>query len=412
MGLIKKIFLSSLIMASAITLSSCSILDMLKSQASQAIDDAEKSKEAESKNDSTNPSTSVEPSITQPGESSSSSSTTEIVPIIIDELDYGYLDIEKNGSTLEKIVAMQSYYKDVKRVLDEFSKSDRNLTSQSVTITERDQYGHEIGSKVEDYYFIGDVFYTDYGINASEALMVVKEVFLDYPEYYFVDNRALTFSSSKTTGTNTEYTYSIRLVCDEDYKDANKRLEYNQSIESYKAIVSSLFEEDSTDLDKVRIVHDYIINHAKYAYEADGVTPKSTSYAHNMLGIVLNGEGVCESYTELFTYLLKSFNIPAITVSGKGYTNKNKSGEPHAWNYVYLNNQYYMFDVTWNDSTGTNYYYGLSESNSYNMSKVAGNIVFNNPDLGGHEPTDRNISDGLNYLYSLPDLSSTNLLSA
>ena len=211
-------------------------------------------------------------------------------------------------------------------------------------------------------------------------------------------------------GTNVEKTYSIRLVVDEDYKLSSKRKEYNQKIEEYRTTVENLFALEDTDTDKVKKVHDYIVNNAKYAYETDGVTPKTSSYAHNMLGIILNKEGVCESYTELFTYLLKSFDIPAITVSGNGFSKKNKSGEPHAWNYVYLNNKYYMFDVTWDDSTSSYNYFGLSESNAYNMKKIAGNIVFIDEKIGGHEPAESNINDGLNYLYSLPQLSNTNLV--
>ena len=388
---IKRFLLISLLMVSLITFSSCSfITDFLNSVQSEA----EKSKgettkkEEPTKTDDTKPTTSNDETT-----SSSIESSTNIEPVLIDELDYGYTDLEGFDSNY---LEYQSFYKDVKRLLNDFYLSTTNLTPTEVTID---------GEK-SDYHFIGDVSYFEYpNISTIIAMVIVKEVLLDYPEYYFVANEALT-SSSTTDGVVTSK--SVKLVCDEAFINGTTRQAFNTKIEEYLNNIRTQLdnkaielEHELTNKEKVKLIHDYIVANAQYAYKEDGVTPDDSSLSHCMLGIIDKGKGVCESYTELFTYLLKKNNIAAITVTGKGYTSASATGENHAWNYVNIDGYWYAFDVTWDDTTNSYDYYGKSGKEFVN---VEDNVI-KDPTRGAHVARVSNKEDRLNYLYILPTLS-------
>ena len=401
---IKRFLLISLLMASLITFSSCSfITDFLNSVQAEAEKSKEETskKEEPTKTDDTTPTTSTSTDESEStGDTSSTTTTEDLTPVVIDELDYGYADLETFENNYENY---QKFYKDVKKALNNFYLSSSNLTPTSVTIN----------NETDDYYFIGDVSYLDYNISDSDALVVVKEVLLDYPEYYFVSNEALT-SSSTSNGVYTKK--AVKLICDPDYIVGETRLQYNQKIEEFSTAVSTLIESRALELEreltnkeKVRLIHDYITSHAQYAYKEDGKTPDDSSLSHCMLGIIDNGKGVCESYTELFTYLLKKNNIPAITVAGKGYTSASATGENHAWNYVNIDGYWYGFDVTWDDTTNTNDYYGKSGPNFVNIRVENGYKYIKDSSRGAHEARTSDKTDRLNYLYPLPQLASNDL---
>ena len=408
---IKRLLIIPFMMVSLITFSSCSfITDFLNSVQSEAEKSKEETtkKEEPTKTDDTTPTTSTSTDESEStGDTSSTTTTEDLTPVVIDELDYGYADLENLSLNYENL---QKFYKDVKHELSNFYASTKTLELEKVTF--RDKETNQTYD--EYYYFIGDVSFLDYKMTENEALAVVKEVLLDYPEYYFVANEALT-SYSSSNGIDTKK--SIRLVCDSDFYKGNDRVAYNQKIEEFSTAVSTLIESRALELEreltnkeKVRLIHDYITSHAQYAYKEDGKTPDDSSLSHCMLGIIDNGKGVCESYTELFTYLLKKNNIPAITVAGKGYTSASATGENHAWNYVNIDGYWYGFDVTWDDTTNTNDYYGNSESKFKNIHvDQYGNKYIKDSSRGAHEPNKSDIGDRLNYLYPIPQLSGIDL---
>ena len=315
-------------------------------------------------------------------------------------LDYGYNDLARysNGAKYQEL------YIQFKDFLDDFYTSSSDIPMQLLRGTSLVSISSE--AEAEDgetiYCLIGDVDYTKYGIEAKEALSVFKSVLLDNPQYYFIANSVLMFESG---GTKT-----IKVSIDTDYRLGSTRLKYNTSIANYLRTFDLFMPTGLTDKEKVRFVHDFIKDNASYAYKSDGKTPSDSKNAHNILGIITEKKGVCESYTELFTYVLKYLNIPAITVTGMGYTKTSPTGESHAWNYVMLDGKYYGFDVTWNDSVGRDYYYGLSYAKIDNIARFdSGAAVFIDSSIGGHKYTESSLTYGFEYLYRIPSCSTTDL---
>ncbi len=338
-------------------------------------------------------------------------------PVDIDEdnKDYGYLDLQKYESIKNQLIGL---YTDIDNACKEFMNSDRTLAKET----------RLVGGSNNDYYIIKDqISYSVYGLTYSEAAAVYKTVTLDRPEYYFLSNTLLS-STYEIGGSRREY---LALVCDPDYYQGSVRQQYNQQLEAYDATIKATFTTGDDILTKIQKIHDYIVTHSEYAFKKDehghylkridypngtvdyvqvsninDASPDDSSFAHNLLGIVVKHEGVCESYAELFQYLLNKNDIYCILVTGDAYNELPAivgEGEAHAWNYVKLNysidgetvSKWYGFDVTWDDPTPNQpfpkyTYYGRVDS-EFTDSHV--------PDLSG------NLSTGLSYMYSLPTLA-------
>ena len=307
---------------------------------------------------------------------------SRISKIILDITDWGYKDLQRYENKTDLI----SLYDEINDACKEFYSSDIDLTSVH----------KDFGNSEGDYYIFNDkIDFSKYNIDFHTASAVYKCVILDHPEYYFIGNTVLSHSI-KSGGVTTSY---LELVADEDYKNHTVRLEYNQKIEDYKTTVKeALGIVPLTDKLKAQKIHDYIINNASYAFEADGTTPSGTSYAHNILGIIVEKKGVCESYAKLYKLLMNDNNIECIIATGVGKTDSGNEG--HAWNYAKIDDNWYGFDVTWDDPVGavptlSHKYFGKVDSTFTNS-----HILYNNV---------HNLDMSLEYLYVLPTLASSNL---
>ena len=373
----KKIILASMIFSLSIfTLTSCQYIQ-------QFIDDNSPTvvKPTES-DDSTETGTKpVTPTTNPEVPTTSNPSVTETSEVVeLDEVaTYGYNDLAKktNGNKLTQLyTALYNECVDFSSSINDLSLTHKNFSN---------------GTSGDFYIFSDDVCYSTYGVDFYTAAAVFKCVVLDHPEFYFVDNSILSHGNN------------IELVCDPDYKSATDRLTYNAKIEEYKETVKEAFTIfDTTPVKKIERIHDYIVKNAEYSFVTVGGVKQadSSSYAHNILGIILNKKGVCESYAKLFELLLHDNDIECILVTGKGFSSSSSEGEGHAWNYVRIDSEWYGFDVTWDDPIGGS---SIIISKEY-FGKV--NSKFTN----SHIPsTQGDLTSAYEYLYTLPTLADSNL---
>ena len=126
-------------------------------------------------------------------------------------------------------------------------------------------------------------------------------------------------------------------------------------------ILDQIITNNMTDEQKVKAIHDYLIYNADYY---SGNLNTRPGWASAVKGVIMNHEGVCNSYALAFYTMAVAEGIPCKFVSGTA-TNSVGSTGGHAWNQVQLNGTWYYIDCTWDDPTGggherTTYY--LSES--------------------------------------------------
>lgn len=98
--------------------------------------------------------------------------------------------------------------------------------------------------------------------------------------------------------------------------------------------------------DKIKAIHDYIINTTKYdvSRNNDGTSPY---HSYTAYGPLLEGYATCNGYTDAMALFLIKLNIPNFKVAMTPEDNENVDG--HVWNAVYLNNNWYHLDLTWDD---------------------------------------------------------------
>ena len=100
------------------------------------------------------------------------------------------------------------------------------------------------------------------------------------------------------------------------------------------------------EYEKALWFHDYLIKHAYYD------TDLSRYYAD---GVLMDGLGVCDSYSKAYDLLLKEANILSQRIVS----------ETHAWNAVYMEDDWYNIDTTWDDPGISNEQISGHESHKY-----------------------------------------------
>lgn len=150
-----------------------------------------------------------------------------------------------------------------------------------------------------------------------------------------------------------------------------------------RQIISGIIYTDMSDLEKIKAVHDYLAVNTEY-----DTSYYSRSDARNHLYNILNNRiAVCQGYSVAFYVFMNELDIPCSLVSGD-------AGEPHAWNSVMINGEWYFMDVTWDDpmikgtsdyKDGSNisYTYFLCTYDKISMTHTADKYVGNTPSQYG-----------------------------
>lgn len=125
------------------------------------------------------------------------------------------------------------------------------------------------------------------------------------------------------------------------------KVEYNYSdleIEMIDGMINKIFtnniNDNMTDEEKIKVLHDYIVNNSKYDKErADNNTSEYDSARMN--GLLFDGYGICTAYADVMEVFLTKLNIPNYKISSSN----------HVWNAVYINGKWVHLDATWDDPT-------------------------------------------------------------
>ena len=110
--------------------------------------------------------------------------------------------------------------------------------------------------------------------------------------------------------------------------------EQQQALAVARQRVQELITPQMSTLEKVRALHDDLVNRATYDLPSGG----------SCTAMLLNNRGVCEAYSRALWLMLRMADIPCIIVAGH-------TDEPHAWNLVQVDGEWYHVDATWDDPT-------------------------------------------------------------
>ena len=129
----------------------------------------------------------------------------------------------------------------------------------------------------------------------------------------------------------------------------------NQYVQAQvKKIVSENITPDMNDMQKVRILHDWVCANTSYS--------PAGQESHNDAAILMNDTTVCEGYSRLCNLLYHEAGLETYYVTGVN----------HAWNIVKIDNHYFHVDSTWDDSNDEINYKWFCKSDS-EMKNAGGN---------------------------------------
>lgn len=126
--------------------------------------------------------------------------------------------------------------------------------------------------------------------------------------------------------------------------------EKNQKIlTKASSVISQIINDEMSDYEKELAIHDWIIDNTSYDLEADSKSKNAEPNPNNdnPYGVLIDGTGICSGYSSAFQLFMDMLDIGCITINGT-----SGSGGPHAWNMVYIENEWYCIDVTWDDPIG------------------------------------------------------------
>ncbi|MGE5627518.1 MAG: transglutaminase domain-containing protein [Solirubrobacterales bacterium] len=97
-----------------------------------------------------------------------------------------------------------------------------------------------------------------------------------------------------------------------------------------KEILKTIINDNMTDIEKEKAIHDYIVLNTKY---------DTTYEKHSPYNALIEGTSVCEGYAALFRRMMEFSGIKVINVTGGS----------HEWNMAYIGGNWYHVDCTWDD---------------------------------------------------------------
>ena len=108
---------------------------------------------------------------------------------------------------------------------------------------------------------------------------------------------------------------------------------------SVDKLIDELIQDNMSTKDKIKVIHDYIINHTEYDTLKTKDMNDLTYRSNTAYGVLFEGHGICSGYSDAMKLFLDKLNI----------INYKISNDQHIWNLVYLDGKWYHLDLTWDD---------------------------------------------------------------
>lgn len=190
----------------------------------------------------------------------------------------------------------------------------------------------------------------------EDAVKKVYSAFVaDCPQYFYISRHSTFIVDSKSkfvTQFIIRYTDGEKI---DDFDDKNNpivtadRQKIKNQITEFSGKISAILSHipsNVSELERERRIYDYIAETVIYDHEAENNSKnnsESLSPSFSAYGAACKGKAVCEGYVKLFQYLCYNSGINVTPV-------ESDSKMQHMWASVKIDNNWYMTDITWDDS--------------------------------------------------------------
>ena len=158
----------------------------------------------------------------------------------------------------------------------------------------------------------------------------------DYPESFLSNHTEFVYYYNESG--YYQVTFSFRYL---DLTGEQKQAMFNE-VDSIVAQARAQTGGDTVGM--LRYFQQALCERAEYDFAAARSDSDHYPNSYHAYGALMEGKSVCQGYAYAFKLLCDKAQIPCWIVTG------TYGDEPHAWNYVWVNNNYYLVDVTWDDA--------------------------------------------------------------
>lgn len=167
------------------------------------------------------------------------------------------------------------------------------------------------------------------------------DILFEQPQYFWVSAYEYEYLTREA---NNKHKLSVKLKFIMTKEEAEGKKSYFDN--TVISIVNEAKKQDGL-FNKVLYVYDYIMDNTIYDYDLseseDANDVNRTAY-----GCLMNGRTVCTGYTLAFNLIMQKLNIEC-GAEFNSYSDISFA-ERHVWNYCKLDDEYYYFDLTWDDT--------------------------------------------------------------
>lgn len=189
-----------------------------------------------------------------------------------------------------------------------------------------------LDSGMDDYTFYCDKNYEnciddiDYISNNQKLLSYINDF---VPVYNSFKNIETEFDNLGKINLKISHIYN-----ENDIKEIDKKID---------EIINNEIKDDMDNEAKIKAIHDYIINNTKYDINRSD-NGDTTYHSDTAYGALIEGYAICGGYADSMKLFLDKLNIPNFKISS----------ENHIWNAVYVNDNWFHLDLTWDDPVDKN----------------------------------------------------------
>jgi transglutaminase-like putative cysteine protease len=228
-----------------------------------------------------------------------------------------------------------------------------NLADASSSTVEYYYYGKQLNELEKKIYaeFVKlcqaqDTFTTEWLSIASYKIAIAKISDLtskvsgafknDHPEYWWYGGVSSTYYP---TADNLGYIDRIQFTLKTNGYTSNYIKKNYDKVTSIAKTIADNAKKQTTVYKRIKYIHDYLATNIQYGYV------KEDYDRYNIIGALINKRCVCQGYAMTFSYISRLVGIEAIVVHGIAVDENGR----HAWNYVKIDNAWYLLDVTFDD---------------------------------------------------------------
>ena len=212
-------------------------------------------------------------------------------------------------------------------------------------------------NKLKELQFvINELTYENYN-NILDVLTEIYDVRINGYGYSAYKNIGFYMYVKKS---NAEYYYTISTLIKTLNKMKKIKIELEEKIDeelskNYKENKFGLSEKEIRDYTIFKEIYKYIYENIfpsnlyfkikNVVFEERTDDEKEIFISTQNLCALETGFAVCESYSQILTFLLEMFRIDSYKVSGYYYNKENENSFRHTWNKVKIGKEYYLVDI-------------------------------------------------------------------